>query len=65
MISNPLDAIANCTSRTKLAEVLNELMKPQYPNSDKVGWEFWAVKYSNFITAKKCALAMYKKMVGI
>jgi hypothetical protein len=63
MISNPIDAIGDATTRSKLAEVLVELMKDVYPDSDKKGWESWAIKYKSLPVAKKCALSMYNKMV--
>jgi hypothetical protein len=64
MISNPIDAIGNCRTRSQLARTLEELMKPQYPNGDRKGWEVWSVKYKSVATAKKCAVAMYQKMIG-
>lgn len=63
MIANPVDAIGNATTRTKLAEVLMELMRDVYPDSNVKGWESWAVKYKSLPVAKKCALSMYNKLV--
>lgn len=62
MIANPIDAIGNSRNRSELARVMVELFHFSYPNANKEGWEMWAIKYANLVTAKKCALSMYNKL---
>ena len=63
-IANPIDAIGNATTRSKLAEVLDELLKQWYPDSSKEGWEAWSVKYKDLDTTKRAAVHMYRRLLG-
>ena len=61
MVANPQKAIEKATSAKKLAEILDEILKPWYPNSDVVGWLGWVSKYKSLDMAKKSATAMYDR----
>lgn len=68
MLANPVDAIFRCETLDELAFVMEEAFVGVMKRKDGgdytlQDWAVWACKYPNFYVARKCAVAMYCRII--
>jgi hypothetical protein len=68
MISNPLSAIHACRDIDELVFVMEEAFKGVMKRQDggdytRLDWFGWSCKYDSFPKARKCAGAMYCRVL--
>lgn len=63
MIVAPVKALFSTEDIEQLASVLEDVMRCKYPSYDKKAWILWAAQYKSFRVARRCAIAMYQRLV--